>query len=192
VELAITSSYALLIRNPPTKEQCANIRKALLAPKWKTLRDKLEKKHRVKVEHKPPMAAGSLKKGKLKLLEGNLNAMVLNPNLITGALGIGIFATLDFSRHPLLESTLLDNYSVTHVINSVSLLNKGMFIKERPRVTVKAGMSSLLIISYSTCIIKGILNRRNKKVNLVLLDMAVIKGFLLNIISKALLRKKGA
>jgi hypothetical protein len=138
------------------------------------------------------MAAGSLKKGKLKLLEGNLNTIVLNLNLITGALGIGIFATLDFSRHPLLKSTLLDNYNITYIINSILLLNKGMFIKERPKVIVKAGISSLLIISYSTCIIKGILNRRNRKVNLILLDIVVIKGFLLNIISKALLYKKGA
>jgi hypothetical protein len=66
-----------------------------------------------------------------------------------------------------------------------------MFIKERPRVIVKAGMLSLLIISYSTYIIKGILNRRNRKVNLILLDIIVIKGFLLNIISKAFLYKKG-
>jgi hypothetical protein len=66
-----------------------------------------------------------------------------------------------------------------------------MFIKERLRVIVKAGILSLLIISYNIYIIKGILNRRNKKVNFILLDIAVIKGFLLNIISKAFLYKKG-
>jgi hypothetical protein len=66
-----------------------------------------------------------------------------------------------------------------------------MFIKERLRVIVKAGILSLLIISYSIYIIKGILNKRNRKVNFILLDIIVIKGFLLNIISKALFRKKG-
>jgi hypothetical protein len=66
-----------------------------------------------------------------------------------------------------------------------------MFIKKRLRVIVKARILSLLIISYSTYIIKGILNKRNKKVNLILLDIVVIKDFLLNIIFKAFLYKKG-
>ncbi len=71
------------------------------------------------------------------------------------------------------------------------MLNKGMFIKERPRYIVKAGTSSLLIISYSTRIIKSILNGKNNKVNLILNNIVVIKGFYINIISKALLYKKG-
>jgi hypothetical protein len=66
-----------------------------------------------------------------------------------------------------------------------------MFIKERFKVIIKVGTLSLLIISYNTYIIKGILNRKNRKVNLILLDIMVIKGFLLNIISKALFYKKG-
>jgi hypothetical protein len=67
-----------------------------------------------------------------------------------------------------------------------------MFIKEYPGRIVKAGTSSLLIISHSTRIIKSILNGKNSKVNLVLNDMAVVKGFHVNIISEALLYKKGA
>ena len=47
------------------------------------------------------------------------------------------------------------------------MLNKGTFIKEPPRYIVKVGSSSLLIISYSTNMIKGILNRKNSKVNLI-------------------------
>ena len=72
------------------------------------------------------------------------------------------------------------------------MLNKGTFIKERPRYIVKAGTSSLLIISYSTRIIKSILNKKNSKVNLILNNIVVVKGFYINIISKALLYKKGA
>jgi hypothetical protein len=66
-----------------------------------------------------------------------------------------------------------------------------MFIKERPRHIVKAGTSSLLIISYSTYIIKSILNGKNNKVNLILNNIVVIKGFHVNIIFKVLLYKKG-
>ena len=72
------------------------------------------------------------------------------------------------------------------------MLNKGTFINERFGYTVKAGSSSLLIISYSTCIIKGILNRQNReKANLELTNIIVIKGFYINIIFKAILYKKG-
>ena len=71
------------------------------------------------------------------------------------------------------------------------MLNKGTFIKERPKRIVKAGTLSLLIISYSTYMIKSILNRKNSKVNLILNNIVVVKGFYINIISKALLYKKG-
>jgi hypothetical protein len=87
---------------------------------------------------------------------------------------------------------LLDNYGAIHVINDVRILDKGTFIKECPGRTVKAGTSSLPIISRSTRTIKSILNGKNGKVNLVLNNVAVIEGFHVNIVSKALLYKKGA
>ena len=71
------------------------------------------------------------------------------------------------------------------------MLNKGTFIKEYPRYIVKVGTLSLLIISYNTYMVKSILNRKNSKVNLILNDIVVVKGFYINIISKALLYKKG-
>jgi hypothetical protein len=70
------------------------------------------------------------------------------------------------------------------------MLNKGTFVKECPGHIIKAGTSSLLIISYSTHIIKSILNGKNSKVNLVLNNVIVIEGFHVNIIFKALLYKK--
>jgi hypothetical protein len=126
-----------------------------------------------------------------KLLDENLNAMVLDLNFFLRVLKLRVYLTLDFSRHPLLKSTLLNNYNVTHVINDVYILDKGTFIKECLKRIIKARTLSLLIIDYSTRIIKSILNEKNNKVNLVLRDMTIIKGFHVNIVFKALLYKKG-
>jgi hypothetical protein len=78
-----------------------------------------------------------------------------------------------------------------HVMNDVHILDKGTFIKECPRHTVKARTSSFPIIDHGTRTIKSILNGKNDKVNLVLRDVAIIKGFHVNIVFKALLYKKG-
>ena len=40
-------------------------------------------------------------------------------------------------------------------------------------------------------IIKNILNKKNNKVNLIIINIIIIKGFYINIIFKALLYKKG-
>jgi hypothetical protein len=77
------------------------------------------------------------------------------------------------------------------MVNDVQMLDEGMFIKELPRCIVKVGSLSLLIIGYSTCTIKSILNGKNSKVDLVLRNMVVIEGFHVNIVFKALLYKKG-
>ena len=45
------------------------------------------------------------------------------------------------------------------------------------------------MISYNTRIIKGILNNENNKRDLILRNIIVIKGFIINIISETLLRK---
>jgi hypothetical protein len=78
-----------------------------------------------------------------------------------------------------------------HVINDIYILDKGTFIKECLKCIVKARTSSLSIINYNTCIIKSILNGKNGKVNLVLRDIIIIKGFHVNIVFKAFLYKKG-
>jgi hypothetical protein len=106
-------------------------------------------------------------------------------------LKLRVYLILDFSRYPLLKSTLLNNYNIMHVINDVYILNKGTFIKECFKHVIKARTSSFLIINHGTCTIKSILNGKNGKVNLVLKDMAIIKGFHVNIVFKALLYKKG-
>jgi hypothetical protein len=77
------------------------------------------------------------------------------------------------------------------MVNDVWILDKGTFIKELLRCIIEARSSSFLVIDYNTCIIKSILNKKNNKVNLILRNVIVIKGFHVNIIFKALLYKKG-
>ena len=79
-----------------------------------------------------------------------------------------------------------------HLINSKNLINSGTFIKAKINNYVKTGITSFLIIKYSTYIIKNVINRpagpRTK--DLILYNIIVIKEFHINIISKAYLAKK--
>jgi hypothetical protein len=77
-------------------------------------------------------------------------------------------------------------------VNDAKRLNKGSFIKSLVTNIIKASITLLPILEYSTRTFKGLLNKsKGKKVNLILLNVAIIKGFLVNIILKALLYKKG-
>ena len=73
------------------------------------------------------------------------------------------------------------------------MLDFKSFIKVYIRVIIKVRTFSLLVFKYNIYILKGIINKCNKKkVNLILSNIIVIKGFIINIILKALLYKKGA
>jgi hypothetical protein len=99
---------------------------------------------------------------------------------------------LDFALHLLSESTLLDNYNAIHLVNNVKRLDKASFIKSLVTNTVKASIILLPILGRGTRTFKGLLNRiKGKKVDLILFDIIIIKGFLINIVLKALLYKKG-
>ena len=117
--------------------------------------------------------------------------MVLDPNLTLGIPGIGVYSILDFSRYPLSESILLDNYGAMYIVNDIRLLDKGLFVPEYPGYIVKAGSSSLPILGRDTRIIKSILNGKKDKVDLVLNNVTVIEGFHVNIVSETLLYKRG-
>jgi hypothetical protein len=92
----------------------------------------------------------------------------------------------------LFKSTLLNNYSATHLINDVKRLDKASFIKFLVINTIKASITLLRILKHSTCTFKGLLNGiKSKKVNLILFNVAIVKGFLINIVLKALFYKKG-
>jgi hypothetical protein len=69
----------------------------------------------------------------------------------------------------------------------------GTFRSSGPNNIVEAGTQSIPVVSRRIRLIKGILNRLNspKTVNLKLLNIVVVEGFYTNIVSEALLRKKG-
>jgi hypothetical protein len=98
---------------------------------------------------------------------------------------------LNFLRYPLLASTLLNNYSAIHLINSKDLLELGSFVKALFNKCVEAGSSSLLILGRGIKVIRKAINRAispNIK-DLRLSDIIIIKGFYINIVSEACLNK---
>jgi hypothetical protein len=78
-----------------------------------------------------------------------------------------------------------------YLVNNKERLNKGSFIKLLVELVIKVKTFILLISRHGTCTFKGLFNKRDgKRVNLVLYDIAIIKGFYINIVSEALLFKK--
>jgi hypothetical protein len=77
-------------------------------------------------------------------------------------------------------------------VNDVKRLDKASFIKSLVTDTVEASTTLLFILRRGTCTFKGLLNgTKGRKVDLILLNVAIVKGFLVNIVLKALLYKKG-
>jgi hypothetical protein len=81
-----------------------------------------------------------------------------------------------------------------YLVNSKDLINSGTFIKAKINNYVEAGITSLPIIRHNTHIIKNVVNRlmRPRTKDLILYNIAVIKGFHINIISEACLAEKKA
>jgi hypothetical protein len=112
--------------------------------------------------------------------------------LIIARPSIRIYTTLDFLKQLLLKSTLFNNYNVIHLVNNKERLNKGSFVKLLIELVVEAKTFILLITRHSTYTFKRLFNKRDgKRVNLVLRDVVVVKGFYINIVLKALFFKKG-
>jgi hypothetical protein len=87
---------------------------------------------------------------------------------------------------------LFDNYNTIYLVNNKKRLDKGSFIKLLIELVIKARTFILLITRYSTYTFKGLFNKRDgKRVDLVLRDVVIIKGFYINIVLEALFFKKG-
>jgi hypothetical protein len=86
---------------------------------------------------------------------------------------------------------LFNNYNAIHLVNNKKRLDKGSFIKLLVELVVKARTFILLISRRDTCTFKGLFNKKdNKRVNLVLRNVVVVKGFYINIVLEALFFKK--
>ncbi len=107
--------------------------------------------------------------------------------------GTGIYAILDFARHLLLASTLMDNYGVTYLVNSKDLLKPRTFVPVTLDKTVEARLLALLILGHGTRIMKRTLHRASgpDTIDLILKEVAIVKGFHINIVSEACLLELG-
>jgi transposase InsO family protein len=129
---------------------------------------------------------------------GKIIAVTLNPYLIdqdfapmgpTEAQFVGTFST---RRHPYSESTLIDNCGALHVVNRVELLDSGTFQPSAWTDSINVGTSSVAVKGRGTRTLKGAINYGNGKLgDLVLLKVAVVEGFHVNIVSEAMLRASG-
>jgi len=104
----------------------------------------------------------------------------------------GIYSAT-YSRHPLYQSTILDNGAAVHLVNNRDLLVPGTFRKAESHEHIDAGTQSLPVDGYGTRIIKNLLTGLNgpKTVDLQLSNVRVVEGFHLNIVSEARLRDQG-
>jgi hypothetical protein len=102
---------------------------------------------------------------------------------------LGVYA-FSQSRHILANSTILNNSAAINLINNKIKLKLRSFIKASGLgVTIKYSTQRLLIISYRTYILKGVFNQGKR--DLILNNIAIIKGFHTNIISEYKLRSLG-
>jgi hypothetical protein len=81
---------------------------------------------------------------------------------------------------------LFNNYNVIYLVNNKKRLNKGSFIKLLIELIIEVKTSIFLITRHSTYTFKRLFNKRdNKKVNLILRNVVIIKGFYINIVLEA-------
>jgi hypothetical protein len=99
---------------------------------------------------------------------------------------IGVYA-FNQGRYKLTDSTLFNNCDTLNLINKILKLKSNTFIKAIRIKIVESGLDALSILRHRTYILRRILNRasNNSKRDLILKNIIVVKGFYINIISKA-------
>lgn len=71
-----------------------------------------------------------------------------------------------------------------YLVNNIALLQADLIIRPKELETVEAGAGYFLIITRGTRVIPKLLTGFNRqKIDLVLINMAVVEGFHINIIS---------
>ena len=122
-----------------------------------------------------------------------MNIALINPMLMVQGPGTGVYAMLDFARHLLSASTLIDNCGAIYLVNSKDLLEPRTFVLVTLDKTVKARLLVLLILGHSTCIMKRVLHRASRPdtTDLILKEVAIVKGFHINIVLEAYLLESG-
>jgi hypothetical protein len=96
-------------------------------PKFEELYAKLKEKHGIKIKNKP-VTSGITSSDKIaKLTRGKLMYVVLNFKLFSRT-GTLVASILEFLKHPLSESIVLDNCGAIHLVNDVRKLDEGMYM----------------------------------------------------------------
>jgi hypothetical protein len=78
---------------------------------------------------------------------------------------------------------LFNNFNIIYLVNNKKQLNKNSFIKLLIKLIIKVKTFIFLIIRYSIYIFN---KKDNKRVNLILYNIIIIKGFYINIVLKVL------
>ncbi|KAE8840578.1 hypothetical protein PTNB85_03977 [Pyrenophora teres f. teres] len=89
---------------------------------------------------------------------GIIQAVLIDPIMLTESHSPGVYSTMDFDAHPLSESTILDNGAAVHLVNNLQLIEPGSFVKASGIDCVEAGTQSFPILGKGTRRIRSILN----------------------------------
>ncbi|KAG5944972.1 hypothetical protein E4U59_006541 [Claviceps monticola] len=173
-----------------TQTRRTAIRQSYESPKWEALRSSITangwQSSKKKRWNKP--------KGKIP---SNIAAAAIDPDLLQGvvaaeAQAVGIYITLGDRRHILSESTVYDTGGAMHVVNSIGLLDPGTFRPAEDEY-IEAGNTDFHVVGRGTRVLKKIFRGDNgvKNVDLKLLNVAVVEGFHVNIVSASRLEEKG-
>ncbi len=183
LEIALTGKSHRKLRYPLKPARIAHIKNNIQSSEWEGLRPTLISKGWIKQDNAQEAVEWP----------GKVVCTILDPEDIYGKdKALGVYTALSTTQHPLSQSTLLDNCGALHLVNTIDLLEPGTFQPSTGKF-VEAGTTDFPIIGYGKRVIRKILNgpRGERSEDLELSNVAVVEGFHTNIVSEALLHKKG-
>lgn len=89
------------------------------------------------------------------------------------------------SKHCFLDSMLLDNYGMVHLVNNLNLLKPGSIKDILVDSFIEAGMTRFYISAIRRCVICGAITENGVKGDLTLNNAVYMEGFHVNIVLEA-------
>lgn len=198
LEFALTGSSNGARR--PGKEQISAIKNRLNQKEWTQLRKDLQEKGWLGGDKSKSTGQKSGTNGtsnsvsQQKFKGDHVSAATIDSTVMSKDHGVsGIYSTMDFSRHPFADSTLLDNCGATHLVNNKALLVQDSFVQSTHDEFVEAGTQALPIIGRGKRMFVNALQdeQGNYTRNLTITNVAVVYNFHVNIISEKRLADAG-
>ena len=171
----------------------AKIRARLLGGRWSDLVKLMKEEGVIFAPNQPGNSSFSRNKPNLsnsKLSANGFSACIIDMSLLETEEIMGVYSTTGLStRHPLADSTLVDNCGAMHLVNAKELLVPGSIVKAKHNDVVQSGTSWLPVTGRGKRIIQNVLAGPNgpRTAPLTLNNVALIEGFHTNIVSEALL-----